>query len=96
MMMALAVLALSSCTSYLPVQFEDGKIINIESPNIELKVGDSIVIKHFMATMSDEFSFYGRYNGVLPYNPNPCSTFGITDSTKVTVCNFYKVGVVTK
>ena len=90
----IALVMLASCTSKTTVMLNDGKIISLESPDITLNKGDSVVIKESLHTLYSNYNFYGMYVGKLPDNPEPCHSMRMSDSSTVFMCTFYLVGIV--
>lgn len=92
-----AIMLLASCTEQtIFVKMKDGEVITIIKPEVEIPLGDSIIVKTSMGALSSHESFYGFWEGELPYNPQPCTTYKRSDSTESIFCVFYNVGVVIK
>lgn len=98
-LLVIAAMAVTSCSiDQVNVQMMDGQVVTVDKPVFEYKYFDTIIIRQFIpAGISPiRHSIYGKYVGVMPTNPDPCSTYKTVDSTNVTVCTFYLKGVIIK
>ena len=93
LIMAAILLALVSCNNTIHVMMDDGKVVDVDIPNINYHVGDTVVLSYSLSFT--EYDYYGKWVGKLPYNPNPCSTWwSEARKDSITVCTFYYKGII--